>query len=316
MASREFDYTSRCRVLRQVASGGMGKVYLAEQLGSAGFNKTVAIKTIRKDLMANERFLKLFIGEAKLVADLIHENILQVYQFEQRGSVYFIVMEYVHGRNLAQVCERLWAKEQTLDVEFGAFIMSRVARALSYAHTKRDRHGAPLDIVHRDVSPGNVIASFQGVVKLSDFGIAKALTTESPDETRVVLGKLGYLSPEQARFQATDARSDVFSLGLVMYEALTGQRPYQARTADELIVMHRDQPVTPPREINPEVPAALEQVLMRCLEQDPEKRFETAGDLVYALEYYMYHNRYGPTNEKLAAYICDRFPEEDPNAIV
>lgn len=316
MSAPSFDHLSQYKVLREVAVGGMGTVYLVEQLGEAGFSKTVAIKTIRSELIENQDFLEMFIGEAKLVADLIHENIVQVYQFERRDDLYFIVMEFVYGKNLSQLCQRVWEQGEKLEPDFAAFIMSRIARALSYAHNKRDRHGVPLGIVHRDVSPGNAIISFQGVVKLGDFGIAKAVTTRSLDETEVLMGKVGYLSPEQARFEVTDARSDIFSLGLVMYEALTGKKARGARETQRLIEQHEIAAVVPVRELNPDIPEDLAKILMQTLAPDPTDRSQTAWDVVYALEYYMYHDRYGPTNEKLSNYITGLFPEEDPNSIV
>ena len=231
----EFEYLSHCRVLKKIAAGGFGTVYLAEQIGTESFNKIVAIKMVRAEMLQKKRNLELFIGEAKLTADLVHENIIQVYQLEKFKSQYFIVMEYVNGKTLSQIQSRLRKVKQDIDAEMGAFITSRVCRALEYAHTKRDRNGKLLGIVHRDVTPSNVIIDWQGVVKLMDFGIAKAITMATPDETKVLMGKWPYMSPEQVKFEGTDARSDVFALGLVMYELMSSTRVYDVETRDELL---------------------------------------------------------------------------------
>ena len=175
MSDQVFEYGGQYRLLRLLAEGGMGRVFLAEQFGSSGFSKTVAIKIIHRDLVDEKMFRELFIGEAKLTADLIHENIVQVYQLVEYKQSYGIVMEYLHGTTLDGINDRLDEINDYCPPELGAFVISRVARALAYAHTKLGREGQPMGIVHRDVSPPNILVSWQGVVKLSDFGIAKAV---------------------------------------------------------------------------------------------------------------------------------------------
>ena len=311
----EFEYLSHCRVLKKIAAGGFGTVYLAEQIGAESFNKIVAIKMVRAEMLQKKRNLELFIGEAKLTADLVHENIIQVYQLEKFESRYFIVMEYVNGKTLSQIQSRLRKVKQDIDAEMGAFITSRVCRALEYAHTKRDRNGKLLGIVHRDVTPSNVIIDWQGVVKLMDFGIAKAITMATPDETKVLMGKWPYMSPEQVKFEGTDARSDVFALGLVMYELMSGTRVYDVETRDELLdrmTRFRIKDIGTFKDI----PADLSSICMQALESDPAKRFQTAGEMGKTLEHYMYDDHYGPTNEKLADYLGELFPEVDRNRII
>lgn len=312
----EFEYVSHCRILRKIATGGMGTVYLAEQLGADGFNKTVAIKMLRPDLLKKQRNLDLFIGEAKLVADLIHENILQVYQLERYKGQYFIVMEYVNGKNVVQMMARQRKQGLGMDADMGAFIISRVCRALEYAHSKRDRSGKLLGIVHRDVTPSNVMLEWGGVVKLMDFGIAKAVTMATPDEREVLMGKWPYMSPEQVQFQGTDGRSDVFSLGLVMYELLTGTRVYNVETRDELLDRMFNYRIKAIGALRPDLPEELAGICMKALTVDAGQRFQRAGEMGKALELYMYRDRYGPTNEKLSVYLAELFPEVDRNLVI
>lgn len=307
---KEIQYATTYRVLKKIASGGMGSVYLAEQMGADGFRKIVAIKTIKRELLQNEENVRLFVGEAKLVADLIHENVLQVYQLGQTKGVYYIVMEYAHGKNLADVIREHKQRQKVTNVEIGAFAISRVARALDYAHRKKDINGRPLNIVHRDVTPSNVIVTFAGVVKLTDFGIAKAVTMKTPDEAEVIMGKLPYMSPEQARFQGTTPQSDIFSLGLVMYELLTNVVVYNVNDIDDLVDKMDNFSIKKPSRLNPNIPPKLEAIMMRCLEVNTANRYLTAEQLWKDLEHYMYDGGYGPTNEKLSRYLSRLFPRD------
>lgn len=311
-----FQYVGTYRLIHEVAQGGMGKVFLAEQLGVSGFNKTVGIKTIRRDLVDNGVFRDLFIGEAKLVADLIHENIQQVFQLIDMAGSYAIVMEWVHGITLEDINARLDERNEYLPPALAVFLVSRVARALYYAHTKRDLSGRPLNIVHRDVSPVNIFASWHGVVKLADFGIAKAMSTEQPDERKQIMGKVPYMSPEQARGEVTDGRSDVFSLGLVLFEMLTGEQLYPVETVDEVTELHDRKKIPSPRMWNPAIEKDIEPIMLRMIDQDPQRRYQCASEVVRDLEVFMYSGGYGPTNEKLAKYLDSLFPEVDKHRLL
>jgi serine/threonine-protein kinase len=311
-----FQYLGSYRILRTIAEGGMGTVYLVEQRGALGFSKTVAIKMVLKDLVEDPMFRDLFVTEAKLTADLIHENITQVYQLIDMSGSLAIVMEYVHGVTLDDINDRLDVVDDYLPPELAAFFVSRVSRALAYAHAKTGRDGRPLGVVHRDVTPPNILVSWQGVVKLSDFGIAKAVTRRGPDERSHLIGKIPYLSPEQARMEGADPRSDIYSLGLVFYEALTGRVAFNAQTVEEVVEMHERNEVTSVRQFNPEIPPELEQILLRMLAYDPHNRFQKAAEVTQALETWLYSDRYGPTNEKLRDYLAVLFPEKDRSRIV
>ena len=312
---RDFEYTTRCRVLRKIADGGMGSVYLGEQLGEGGFAKTVALKFIKPERLVNPKHLQNFAEEAQLVADLVHTNIVQVYNLASYHDRQFIVMEYLHGKTLSAYLKHYRQKKQLPDADMCAFIISRVCRGLDYAHTKRDRTGRPLGIVHRDVTPSNVMMDFRGAVKLTDFGIAKALTTHMPDETQIIMGKLPYMSPEQAAAKGTDARSDLFSLGLILYELLTLTQVYVAHSREDLLQMMTRYKVRDPRKIVPQLPDELVDIVMRALKRTPSNRFQTAREFSDTLETYMYSKGYGPTNEKLADHLLKVWTDVDRDRI-
>lgn len=315
MNDESFLFESQYRILRPIAEGGMGRVYLAEQLGKSGFSKTVAIKVIHSDHLRSSVFRDLFIGEAKLTADLVHENILQVYQLIDIHGADAIVMEYVHGVTIEGINARLDDIEDYIQPDLAAFIVSRVARALAYAHTKRSRDGRALGIVHRDVTPSNILINWQGVVKLSDFGIAKAADIRSIDENQAIVGKTPYLSPEQARHQGADALSDIFALGLVLYEALVGRIAYPTNDVKELLAMHGAGPPTSVLDYNPDIPSHLEAIMLRMMAFDRAARFQSAAEVVTTLELYLYASGYGPTNEKLRDYLEILFPNVDKTRI-
>ncbi len=302
----------RYEVVRKIFEGGMGIVYEAEQHGAQGFVKRVAIKVIRQHFASQKMFLDNFIGEAKLVADLIHTNIVQTYHLGSSGNLYFIAMELIRGVNLEQFVRRLGEKRRVLPLELAVFIVSRVARALAYAHAKRDREGKLLGIVHRDVSFKNIMIAFEGDVKLSDFGIAKARGFLQDQEGEVVAGKADYMSPEQASFKITDKRSDLFSAGVVLSHLILGYNIFKGATADE----SRDRIVSLDlpdfRTLDNRIDDRLNRLLQRALARDPLQRLPDADELLYELEHYIYHSGYGPTNETLGKFIRELFGYSEP----
>lgn len=302
----KLEYETRCQIVKLVASGGMGSVYLAEQHGAFGFKKTVAIKTIRNDLLESQSTKDMFISEAKLVADLIHENIAQVYNLGQSEDNTFIVMEYIKGINLSRFIRKHQSLKKQVPPDMASFICSRVARALSYAHLKTSTTGEPLQLVHRDVTPANILIDTLGVVKLTDFGIAKAITMGTPDEKKVLMGKHPYMSPEQVRLQGTDGRSDIFSLGIILYEMLTGTKLLPVKSRDELMELFANDQIPSPGSLK-DVPEELADIALSMLSIDLELRPNSARKLVIQLEKYMYDKGYGPTNEKLAIYLRKLF---------
>ncbi len=296
------------RFVRKIADGGMGSVYEAVLDGAMGFEKTVAIKTILPSYSKNQEFVEMFIGEAKLVADLVHQNICQVYQLGKAGDMYYIAMEYVAGISLQDFLNNHRDRSERVPPELGTFIISRVCRGLEYAHNKRDKNGQLLGVVHRDISPRNIMISTEGEVKLTDFGVAKAANVMKDQEGSVLVGKIAYMSPEQAQFQATDARSDIFSLGVNMYELLTGEDLFGAPDTTTVLqnVLTKDLP--PPRQINAEIPEDVEKILLRALHRNPAQRYQTAAEMGHDLEYAIYHKGYGPTIVTLQKYMRGLFP--------
>ena len=289
----------------------MGMVYEAEQLGAEGFVKRVAIKVIRQNFATQRLFLQNFIGEAKLVADLIHTNIVQTYHFGEARGVYFIAMELINGVNLEQFSSQLQSKRRVLSPQLAVFITSRIVRGLAYAHGKQDREGRLLGIVHRDVSFKNVMMAFEGDVKLTDFGIAKAKGFLSDQEGEVVAGKADYMSPEQADFQVTDERSDIFSVGVVLAHLLLGQNVFKGVTSNESIKRILEMPIPDFRTMNSQVDDRLNEILQKALRRDVSERYQKAEELLYDLEHYIYHEGYGPTNETLGKYIRELFGQGD-----
>lgn len=297
----------RYDVVRKIFEGGMGIVYEAEQRGTRNFVKRVAIKVVRANYASQKTFIENFIGEAKLVADLIHTNIVQTYHLGEANGVFFIAMELIRGVNLEQFAHQLSDKRKPLPLELAVFIVSRVARGLAYAHAKTDKDGKPLGIVHRDVSFKNIMIAFEGDVKLTDFGIAKARGFLTDQEGEVVAGKADYMSPEQADFQITDKRSDLFSAGVVLANLILGHNIFKGPTAEESRQRVLKQAIPDFRTLDSRVDDRLNSILQRCLTRDLSKRFPTADELMYELEYYIYHGGYGPTNETLGKFIRESF---------
>lgn len=297
------------RLVRKVAEGGMGAVYEATQLGAEGFEKRMAVKTILEDFSSNTEFVEMFIGEAKLVADLIHQHIVQIYQLGKASKHYYIAMEYIHGVNLEEFIERHVQFKKRIPTEICVYIASRVARALEYAHNKRNRHGELLGIVHRDVSPKNIMIDSEGVVKLTDFGIAKARNIMKDKEGDVLMGKVQYMSPEQAQFEHTDGRSDIFSLGVVLYEMLPGKNIFADE--DTLVTINNvvKKPIPPIADYNPHVDDRLNALLQKMLARERSSRFQNAGEAAEELEKYIYSGGYGPTFNTLAEYLRSLFPK-------
>ena len=300
----------RYEIVRKIYEGGMGIVYEAEQHGARNFIKRVALKVIRQNYANQKSFIENFVGEAKLVADLIHTNIVQTYQLGEARGIYFIAMELIRGVNLEQFSQQLSEQKRQLPLELAVFIASRVARGLAYAHAKTDKDGNLLGLVHRDVSFKNIMIAFEGDVKLTDFGIAKARGFLEDQEGEVVAGKADYMSPEQADFQITDKRSDIFSTGVVLANLVLGHNIFKGETAEESRDKIMKMPIPDFRKLDARVDQRLNEILHCALIHDVNKRYCDADKLLYDLEHYIYHQGYGPTNETLGRYIRELFDKE------
>jgi len=301
-------------IVKTIAEGGMGVVYEAKQMGAGPFSKRVAIKLIREKYSKIEAFRNNFIGEARLVADLIHTNIVQTYQLGEIKGQYFITMEFVDGITLEDFIKRHTQTNQGIPIDLAVFIVSRVCRGLSHAHQKCDETGRPLGIVHRDVNPRNIILAYEGDVKLTDFGIAKALDLMYNKEGEVIAGKDEYLSPEQARREVTDARADLFSCAIILAEMLLGENIFETHSEEATRKNILGLTIPDFTEMRSDLDPRLDDILQHAFQRERSKRFQSAQQMLTALELFLYGDGYGPTNEKLASYITDLFGKNSSGA--
>src|SRR4051812_3876977 len=269
----------RYRVIERLASGGMAEVFVAENEGIEGFKKRVAIKRILPHLGEKKKFIEMFLDEARLSAHLSHSNVAQVFDIGVGDNVYFIVMEYVDGADLKAIIEFMKASNKVFPVESACFIASKICEGLAYAHELQGPDGQPLKIVHRDMSPPNVLISKYGEVKIVDFGLAKATSQLEKSEPGIIKGKFSYLSPESATGNDVDQRTDIFAVGIILWEMLAGRRLFQGDSDFATVKLVQAAHIPPIRGINPAVPVALEPIISRALSRDPMARYPTARDL-------------------------------------
>lgn len=262
---------------RKIAQGGMAELYLADYLREDGFRKTVAVKKVLPHLADNRDFIDMFIREARLAALLQHPNVVQIADFGKIQNAYFIAMEYVEGKNLAEIMAFL---KKGLPVDMAVFLILKISNGLQYSHSRKDdKTGNPLNIIHRDISPQNILISLNGEVKLSDFGISKATSEPSLTQAGVIKGKLSYLSPEQAMGQEVNHQIDIYALGLVFYEILSGNRLYRFANDIEAIRTIPQMTIPPIITKRPDIPQGLNDIVMKCLEKSTVKRYQTALEL-------------------------------------
>ena len=300
----------RYQLLDPIAVGGMAEVFRAKQDGAAGTEKLVCIKRILPALSRNSDFIRLFVQEAKIVLPLTHGNITQVYDFGEVDGIYFMAMEYVRGQNLAQVLARLAETGKALDVSAALWIASEVCRGLQYAHGYTDGKGRAVAVVHRDVTPHNVLLSYNGEVKLTDFGIALA-ASRAQGEASVVRGKPCYLAPEQLDGEAGDPRSDIFALGATLYEMLTGTRPFAGDSDSDTLQKVRTFDPKPPSTINSAVSAELDGIVLKALRKDRTQRYQRSSDLQVELGRVLHGDSGGAfTADDLAGLLKDLFAWE------
>ncbi|MBS2028077.1 MAG: serine/threonine protein kinase [Deltaproteobacteria bacterium] len=277
----------RYRIERFLARGGMAEVFVGKAEGPGGFEKNVVIKRILPELVAEDRFVRMFLAEARLAAQLNHPNIVQVFDFGQHDGMYFLAMEYIQGESLRAILQAYENQGRRLPPPICASLVAGVCEGLHYAHNLSDEHGVSRNLVHRDVTPDNILISASGVPKIVDFGIAKASSTGHRTEGGMLKGKYGYMSPEQIRGDGIDRRLDVYALGVTLYEMLAGHRPYVAE--NELQLLKKIIQAEAPRveELVPEVPAALGAAVAQAIAPDPNLRFRDARALGNALQDYL-----------------------------
>lgn len=298
----------RYLLLDRLAVGGMAEVYVAVERGDPS-GRLFALKRILPTLAEDEEFVSMFLDEARIVVRLNHPGIVAMHDLGKHGDAYYIANEYVPGQDLRALLERCRGEGERLPVPLVAYVGWRVADALDYAHRRRDARGRELHVVHRDVSPANVLVGFDGSVRVIDFGIAQAAFRTRREET-VLRGKFGYMSPEAARGEPVDRRSDVFALGVVLHEALTGERLFTG--PNELAVLDhvRNGEIPPPSQRNPAVPAGLDVVVLRALARDVGERWAWAGELRDALAPWVHAGTPAGDPPALARYMARRFPAE------
>jgi len=276
----------RYKIGRKVADGGMAEIFLATQLGHEGFAKPVILKRIHSSIYADPQFRNMFIDEAHISMSLSHSNIVQVLDLGVGGGRYFLVLEFVDGWDLGRVLHRASASGLMLPRELGLHIAGEVCRALSYAHAKTAVDGdRPLGIVHRDVSPHNILLSEQGEVKLTDFGIAKAMNKREHTGTGVVKGKVAFMSPEQALGGAIDGRSDLFALGTVLYLLMARVRAFGGPTDLETLLRVQKADFRPPSQVAPDLPPEVAGIITRAMHLDPDQRYATADEMLADIEH-------------------------------
>lgn len=270
--------SERYRPLFKLDSGGMAEVYVAEAESMRGFKKKVAIKRILPSLLKDERFVRMFLDEARLSLDLNHANIVSVFDLGKSSSTYFIVMEYVEGTNLKTILQDHSRNGTVFSVHLAVWILNEILKGLDYAHNLRNPEGESLGIVHRDISPPNILVSWNGEVKLTDFGLAKASTQLESTDPGVVKGKFSYLSPEAASGLEVDARADIFAVGILAYEMLTGKRLFLGESDYQTVQMVRAAEVPSMSEQNPDVTPELERIILKALAKDVDERYQQASE--------------------------------------
>jgi serine/threonine protein kinase len=294
----------------RIGRGGMADVFKGRIQGPAGFERVFVVKRILPHLSDDPTFIRMFVDEAKLSARLNHPNIVQIFELGSVEGEYFISMEYVPGHDLAETMRAMWKKTGAPRVDLVAYVGREICRALGYAHGLTDEHGQPLGMIHRDVSPSNVMLSYEGAVKLLDFGIAKALN-DSAENTKsgTLKGKYAYMAPEQTEGDNVDHRIDIFAAGIVLHEVLTGRRLFKGANDIQTLERVRRCEIRPPSQLNPACPPEMDAILLRALSRDRNDRFATAGEMADALDEIVHASHFTP--QHMSAILRDTFDDEN-----
>jgi len=300
----------RYYLVDRIAVGGMAEVFKAKSFSERGFEKLLVIKRILQHLSGNDEFVEMFIDEAKISVELTHPNIIQIYDFGKIRENYFIAMECVEGKDAKGLLRKLAERRKILPPEFCAYVAHEAAKGLDFAHKKTSAKGEALGIVHRDISPSNILISYNGDIKIADFGIAKAQISLYNTKDGVLKGKFEYMSPEQATGERVTAKSDIFALGIILHEMLTGRRLF--KTESELKTLERIKSGDYPRPstINPMVPEQLDDIVMRALSKNPDDRYADAKELQQALQGFLYPSSVDVVHESLASFLAELFVQE------
>ncbi|RMH45023.1 MAG: PEGA domain-containing protein [Deltaproteobacteria bacterium] len=297
-------------LLERINVGGMAEVFRAKAYGVEGFERLVAVKRILPNIAEDREFITMFVDEAKIAVQLNHANIAQIFDLGVVDGSYYIALEHVHGRDLRAIFDRCRQANEPMPIAQACFIIMKVCEGLDYAHNKRDQSGRELHLVHRDVSPQNILVSFEGEVKLIDFGIAKAAGKGSKTQAGILKGKFGYMSPEQVRGLPIDRRSDIFSCGIVLYELLTGERLFVGESDFSTLEKVRNVEILPPSTYNRKIPDELERIVLKALAKDVDDRYQNAIDLHDELQAFVYTAGEFYSRKDLAAWMKRTFAKE------
>src|SRR5687767_7583866 len=297
-------------LLERLNVGGMAEVFIAKAFGVEGFERILAIKKILPTMAEDEEFIKMFIDEARISVQLNHANIVHIHELGNYDGTFFIAMEYLPGRDLRTILERYRKRKEKMPAAQASFVASKMCEGLDYAHRKKDARGVDLNIIHRDVSPQNILCSYEGEVKIIDFGIAKAANRSQHTQAGILKGKFGYMSPEQVRGLPIDRRSDIFAVGVILYEMLTGEKLFVGESDFSTLEKVRNAEVPTPRQFNPNIPAGLEKVLMKSLAREAEDRYQWASDLQEDLMRFLLAGDAIYSAKHLSAFMKEAFAED------
>lgn len=300
---------SKYKISRRIGRGGMAEVFLAVQEGIGGFEKLVVVKRIFQQFCSDAHFVDMFLQEARLAASIRHPNVVHINDIEQDDEGYFLVMEYLSGESLAYTWEALRSRQQRMPPNIACRIGAAVAAGLHHAHIATDAAGNPQPIVHRDVTPSNLIVCYNGVVKVVDFGVAKATLSEGHTRAGALKGKMSYLSPEQVEDLPIDGRTDVFQLGICLHEMLSGRRLFKGKNDHQKMQAVMEKEIRPPSYFNPKVPRVLDEVILTALERDPQRRHQSADALRRALEGALVELGSAVSDSDVGEWMRESFPD-------
>jgi tetratricopeptide (TPR) repeat protein/tRNA A-37 threonylcarbamoyl transferase component Bud32 len=297
-------------LLEKLATGGMAQLYRAKIIGVEGFEKFIAIKQILPHLAHEEELITSFIDEAKLAALLNHQNVVQIYDFGSMENSYFITMEFLHGKDLRSVNAKAKEKGTPVSLENALYLISKVCAGLDYAHKLKDFQGKSLHIIHRDISPQNIFLTYEGDVKIVDFGIAKAASQSTITQVGMIKGKVAYMSPEQAAGKVIDHRSDIFATGILLYELIAGGRMFKGDDTLQILSKVREAEFTPLGTLKGGLPEKLYEIASKALAKDPEDRYQSCADMQADIEECIFRLNLRPSGRSLAEYLKLLFAEE------
>lgn len=296
-------------LMDKIAVGGMAELYRAKIIGVQGFEKLIAVKMILPHLSLEEDLVSSFICEAKLAAYLQHQNIVQIYDFGRMEDRYFIAMEYLFGKDLKGIIRKSRERQKPINLENSLFIISQVCKGLDYAHNLRDFTGKHLAVIHRDIGPQNIFITYDGEVKIIDFGIAKAAIQDRTTQAGSIKGKVAYMSPEQAEGKDMDHRSDIYAIGIMLYELVLQKRMFSGDIY-KVFAKVRESDFDPPERVNKDLPPKLYEILHKALARDPEKRYQSSGDMLTDIDAFMAERSFRPNERTFSAYIRGLFQVE------